>query len=235
MPKRSKRASDNDLKPFAKKYTAFTCNLSGVAYNLTCLSIFRLLEMSSRDDLSGCLDKSALPAFFCFFVMVGIVEQARRWAAQASQAEGCELVDLAYLKEGRDWILRVFIEKQGGPGDDGRDGVNLGICSAVSDRLAGLLDVHDVIPGAYRLEVSSPGLDRPLTRLEDYERFKGRLARIRTHQPVFQPDRDIAGRRRFRGLLKGLKDGRVLIEVDGERMEIPFEAIQKARLDFDVP
>jgi ribosome maturation factor RimP len=96
-------------------------------------------------------------------------------------------------------------------------------CAEISHAVSALLDVADPLPGAYQLEVSSPGIDRPLVRRADFERFAGFEARIETAEPI-------AGRRRFRGRLAGVQGDQVHLSAeDGERL-IPFEAIKKAKL-----
>jgi ribosome maturation factor RimP len=113
--------------------------------------------------------------------------------------------------------LQVMAERR-----DGR-GMTVDDCAAISRELSALLDVEDPIGGSYTLEVSSPGLDRPLTRPKDFERFAGLEARVELHGP-----RD--GRRRFRGRLKGLEGNMVRIDVEGETVELPFADIQRAKL-----
>ena len=113
-------------------------------------------------------------------------------------------------------IVRVFI--------DHADGIGLEDCETVSREISGLLDVEDPIPGNYTLEVSSPGLDRPLVKPAHFERFVGHLAKIKTHAPSLE------GRRRYHGTLKGVADGQVDIEVDGELHSLPLTDIEIARL-----
>lgn len=96
-------------------------------------------------------------------------------------------------------------------------------CAEISRTLSAILDVEDPIGGAYALEVSSPGIDRPLVREDDYRRFSGFEARIETREPV-------GGRRRFRGRLEGIADGRVRLVMEGEAAEIPFAVIERAKL-----
>jgi ribosome maturation factor RimP len=129
-----------------------------------------------------------------------------------------ELVDVEYGKEGPDWILRVFIDKEGG--------VSLDDCEKVSRRLSSSLDDVDPIPGSYSLEVSSPGLERPLTRDAHFERFAGRLVRIKTYAPY-------QGRKSWEGRLLGLKDGTVLVEVENEVVKIPRDQVAKANLAIE--
>jgi ribosome maturation factor RimP len=133
--------------------------------------------------------------------------------------EAAELVDLRYLREGGRWILRFYIDKPGG--------ITLGDCEQLSYRIGGLLDLQDLMPGSYNLEVSSPGLDRVLKREKDFEKFSGHRARIRLKRP-----RD--GQRQFRGYLKGAKEGQVILENGETTLELPLSEIDEARLDPDI-
>lgn len=138
----------------------------------------------------------------------------------AVTALGCELVGIEYRPSGKHSLLRVYIDKP--------DGVTVDDCSAVSYQVSGLLDVEDPVPGNYTLEVSSPGLDRPLFQARDFERFAGREVKVRTRFPV-------AGQRNFRGLLHGLQEQQVVIqEQDGKRVSLPLEQIEQARLVPDI-
>jgi ribosome maturation factor RimP len=130
-------------------------------------------------------------------------------------ALGYELVELEFHPQGRGGLLRVFIDKEAG--------VNVDDCEIVSRQVSAVLDVEDPIPGAYTLEVSSPGLDRPLRTPKDFERFAGEQARIDLVLPF-------EGRRRFAGTLKGCEAGEVMIEVDGVLHKLPLDGISKTRL-----
>lgn len=123
---------------------------------------------------------------------------------------GCE-----YHGRGKRPLLRVYIE--------GPDGVTLDDCARASHQLSGLLDVEDPVQGAYTLEVSSPGLDRPLLRPEHFERCIGQAVTVRLHRPV-------EGRRNFSGVLAGLNDGRILIEENGAEYVLPLADVQRAKL-----
>ena len=126
---------------------------------------------------------------------------------------GYELVGIEFDARAR--ILRVYIDQE--------SGIVLDDCSRVSYQISGLLDVEDPIPGKYQLEISSPGLDRPLWKRGDFERFRGSMVRIQLRTPI-------ANRRRIRGELAGLDGEDVLIvDADGQ-LRIPFDAIDKARL-----
>jgi ribosome maturation factor RimP len=132
---------------------------------------------------------------------------------------GFELVGVEFDPHQR--ILRVYIDREGG--------VVVDDCSKVSHQLSGLLDVEDPIPGNYHLEISSPGMDRPLFTPAHFERFKGALARIQLARPV-------DGRRRFKARLLGVEGDKVLL-LDGESpFEIPFDSIDRARIvpEFEI-
>jgi len=136
------------------------------------------------------------------------------------EALGYEVVELEFHPQGGGGLLRVFIDREGG--------VTVDDCEKVSRQVSAVLDVEDPIPGAYTLEVSSPGLDRPLRKEQDFARFAGERARLELLVP-----RD--GRRRYTGTLRGLEAGEVLVEVDGELHRLPLKDIAKTRLvpDFE--
>ena len=137
---------------------------------------------------------------------------------------GLELVDIEFGRVGRDAVLRLFIDKDGG--------ITLDDCANVSRELSLTLDVEDVISSHYSLEVSSPGLDRPLKKLSDYERFAGRLIRVRTYEPL--PDDKGNKRKTFLGKLDGLVDGVVKMTLaEGQTASIPLERVAKANLEFE--
>ncbi len=127
------------------------------------------------------------------------------------EALGYTLVELEF----QGGVLRIYIDQP--------DGVTLDDCEKVSRQVGAVLDVEDPIPGAYTLEVSSPGLDRPLRKLADFGQRNGQRARIELTLPL-------DGRRRFSGTLRGLDKDEVLIEVDGTVFRLPFAQIGKARL-----
>jgi ribosome maturation factor RimP len=132
------------------------------------------------------------------------------------EAMGYELVGVELLRKVKaGLVLRVYIDRG--------EGITLDDCSAVSHQLSGVLDVEDPIAENYDLEVSSPGLDRPLFEIEHYARFSGHRARLRLVAPL-------AGRRKLDGTLKGADGEIVLIEMAGELYRIPFGQIDSARL-----
>jgi ribosome maturation factor RimP len=132
------------------------------------------------------------------------------------QDAGFELVDALLARGGRPWLLRVTIDT---PACDGR--VPVDACASVSREIGSQLDVADVIKAAYRLEVSSPGLDRLLAREKDFESARGSEVHIQTRLPV-------DGRRRFRGVLRGFEAGVAAVEIDGSTVEIAFADVVKA-------
>lgn len=128
------------------------------------------------------------------------LEQVRNIAERVTASSGLELVEVEFLGSGKARMLRIFIDKAGG--------VTHQDCENVSREVSTILDMEDVVPGdSYLLEVSSPGLDRKLTKPADYERFKGSLIKVTTYEPV-------EGNRSFRGRLEGIADGKFTIEVE---------------------
>ncbi len=173
--------------------------------------------------------------------MSTLLERISELATSAAEAEGCALVDVEMTREGRDPVLRVLVERpdeeSGADGDDPAGdrprGLTIDDCTAISRRLSALLEVHDPIPGRYRLELSSPGLNRPLIKMADYVRFNGRQASIRTRRPLDTADGAGTGRKSFKGRLAGVDGEHVLITVGETRYRIPFSAIGKANLEYE--
>lgn len=156
-----------------------------------------------------------------------VLEKIRTLILPVLEAKGRELVDLEYKREGQGWVLRLFIDEPGGITLDG--------CVEVSREISVLLEVEDPIETAYNLEVSSPGLDRPLTKPADYERFAGRLAKIKSRVPI-DVDGEGRGRKTFVGVLGGLSDDKVVIELEdkkGLRVAIPLGDVEKANLEIE--
>jgi ribosome maturation factor RimP len=129
---------------------------------------------------------------------------------------GYEVVDIEFRSHPKDGLLRIYIDRQ--------QGIQLEDCSIVSRQVSAMLDVEDPIPGHFNLEVSSPGLDRPLRKEKDFEQFVGEMVKIKLAMPT------IEGQRNFTGKLLGLKDNEVLVEIDGETHYLPLGGIDKARL-----
>jgi len=128
---------------------------------------------------------------------------------------GYELVGIEYIPQGNYSLLRVYI--------DSDEGIMITDCERVSRQVSGLLDVEDVIRGHYNLEVSSPGLDRPLFSEEHFLRFIGELVKVRLSVPL-------EGRRKFTGNIRGINNGIVELEVDSQIIKFPFNSIEKANL-----
>ena len=137
---------------------------------------------------------------------------------------GFDLIEVQYGREPSGWVVRLFIDSPAVAGAGAMStGVGLDDCERVSRDVSAALDVADSIPHAYQLEVSSPGLDRPLRRERDFARFAGESARIRLIDGV-------EGRRNFLGTLQAAKDGRVEIACDGRSYSLPIDDIQRANL-----
>lgn len=128
---------------------------------------------------------------------------------------GYELSDLEARLGGKGGVIRVFI--------DHPDGVGLGDCEKVSLAVSALLDVEDPVPGHYDLEVSSPGLNRKLTKVEHFQRFQGETVKVEMRFPI-------EGRKRFRGALKSSDEENIVVEVDGQEHNLPIATIDTARL-----
>ena len=149
------------------------------------------------------------------------IERIREMARAILEFEGMELVHLEMKPGPQGWFLRLFIDRDGG--------VSLDDCSRVSRQLSAQLDVEEPIEHRYTLEVSSPGLDRPLYSDGDFARFAGREVRVSTYAPF-------EGRRRFSGRLNGLINGAVHLVLDGEReIAIPRSQIASAKLEPQLP
>ena len=142
-----------------------------------------------------------------------IVEKVRAIAAPLAAGEGLELVDVELGGAGGRTTLRLYIDRNGG--------VSLDDCTSVSRAVSAALDVEDPIQGAYDLEVSSPGLDRPLRTPEHFENYAGEKVRVKAYGPIAE----LESRKTFVGMLRGFEDGRALVEVDGKLFPIPLEQI----------
>src|SRR5712691_10321080 len=155
-----------------------------------------------------------------------VVEQVRSVAGRVAASYGLEIFDVQFRREAPGLILRVRIDRPG-PAATAEESVSVGDCAHVSRGLSAILDVEDVVPTAYTLEVSSPGLDRPLTRADDYRRFAGRRAKLVMREAV-------DGQTYFKGRFGGLEDGQVLIEADDRRTHrVPLGVITRANLEVE--
>ncbi|MFE8070730.1 ribosome maturation factor RimP [Marinobacteraceae bacterium S3BR75-40.1] len=135
--------------------------------------------------------------------------------APVIEGMGYELWGIEYLSQGKHSLLRVFIDRA--------EGITVDDCEAVSRQISGVMDVEDPIQSAYTLEVSSPGMDRPLFKLEHYERYAGHRVQLRLRAPF-------EGRRKFEGILKGVDGEDVVLVVDEHEYLLPWDGIEVARI-----
>src|SRR5262245_20852631 len=146
-------------------------------------------------------------------------DRIRRLIEEVVESQGEEIVEGELKGAGNNAVLRIFIDRP--------TGISHRDCELVSEQVGTVLDVEDLIPSSYTLEVSSPGLERKLVKDSDYTRFDGKLARIQTRIPLNQ-------QKVFRGRLQGFRDGKIRLELPkGDLLEIPLDVVQEARLEFD--
>ena len=148
-----------------------------------------------------------------------ILERVRGIAAPLAAQEGLELIDVEFGGGGGRQTLRIFIDKAGG--------VSLDDCTAVSRSVSAALDVEDPLDGSYDLEVSSPGLDRPLRTPEHFQKFAGQKVRVKT----FGPLPECENRKTFVGILNGYENEAVVIDVDGKVFRVPHSQVSKANVE----
>jgi ribosome maturation factor RimP len=139
-------------------------------------------------------------------------------AERVAQSEGIELVEVEVKGGGKNQFVRISIDKPGG--------VSHADCELISQQVGTILDVEDVVPGHYTLEVSSPGVERKLLKPRDYERFQGKKAKITLRAPV-------ENQRHWEGILAGYADGMIGLDTNGRRIRFPFEQVEKAQLKFE--
>jgi len=162
-----------------------------------------------------------------------IIQTVEKLAQPILDDQGLDLVEVQFRRESTGWVLRLFIDRINGTvnGSDVVTAVGSGVtiddCVAVSREIGDLLEVNEVIPRAYNLEVSSPGLDRPLRKPADFKRFAEQRVRIKLKAP-----RD--GRRNLKGRLLGLDEGLIKLLVDEEVMELELDQAERVSLDPDV-
>lgn len=156
--------------------------------------------------------------------MAKIAEIVKNLAEEAAKKFDCSIFDIEYKKEGADYVLRVFIEKE-----NPDENISINDCENVSRYLSDLLDENDPIANAYMLEVSSPGIDRPLRNKDDYEKYKGRLVDVGLFAKI-------NGAKALTGTLAGYGDDFVVIEENNEngksneKIEIPLDKISSIKL-----
>ncbi len=149
---------------------------------------------------------------------LSINEKIQRLVRPIVEAEEMELVDVEY-KKGQNSVLRIFIDKP--------EGVNVSDCTKISTQVGAFLDIEDLIENNYVLEVSSPGLDRPLKNKADYDRNKGKLIKVSLYAPL-------EGKKTFIGRIIGADDQKVILKEKSEKIiDIPFAAIAKGKLKIE--
>jgi ribosome maturation factor RimP len=134
------------------------------------------------------------------------------------EENGMELVDVEFVKEGSEWFLRIFIDKE--------EGIDLNDCEKISKLIGNLLDEKDPINQSYHLEISSPGIERPLKKTQDFLRFQGHSIQVRTFKPI-------EGRKKFIGTLETANDDEISILIGEDRVSIPRNKISKANLIWE--
>jgi ribosome maturation factor RimP len=147
-----------------------------------------------------------------------LLQEIRQVVEPILQSQGLELVDLEYHREGRGWVLRIYIDREGG--------ITLDDCAEVSGEVGAVLEVKDLIPNPFVLEVSSPGLTRPLKKPEDFIKYRNRPVKIKLYEPL-------EGRKNFKGTLLGLEGEKVRLEVENQVYELPLQGIAKANLEIE--
>lgn len=148
---------------------------------------------------------------------MNIEEKVKEIIEPSVNAEGFDLVRVLFSGAEKDNTLQIMVERLDGKNMTSDD------CEKLSHSISALLDVEDVIDSRYLLEISSPGIDRPLVKFADYDRFKGREAKIETLLPI-------DGRKRFKGKLLGTDGEQVVLDFEGKEIKIDFSAITKAKL-----
>jgi ribosome maturation factor RimP len=160
-----------------------------------------------------------------------VAEQVREIASRIATSYGLDIFDVQYRREGPGMVLRIQIDRPGS-GATAEESVSVADCAHVSRDLSAILDVEDVVPSAYTLEVSSPGLDRPLRNAADYRRFAGRRAKLVMREAI-------DGQMFFKGRLGDAEDGRtdagvvVIVTDDGQSHRVPIGTITRANLEVE--
>ena len=146
-----------------------------------------------------------------------ISEKVSEMALPIIDSKGFELVDVEYIKEGQNWYLRIYIDKEGG--------ITIDDCQIVSEEISEKIDQVDPIPNSYLLEVSSPGLERPLKKDRDFEKYKGELVEVRLYNPL---DKKTS----FEGELVGLEDGKIIIKIDDKNFSFIRNNVSLVKRSF---
>ena len=149
-----------------------------------------------------------------------VTESIEELVTPITEENRLELVDVEYKKEGKNWFLRIYIDKEGG--------VTVDDCTRVSREIEDLIDVEEVVPTSYVLEVSSPGLDRPLKKEKDFLRFKGKRAHVTTYTPIH-----VHEQKNFKGTIRDFQEDILFLDIDSQSVEIPKNQIAKAKLEIE--
>jgi ribosome maturation factor RimP len=144
-----------------------------------------------------------------------VLAAIEEYAVSVLDSMGIELVEVQYRLEGHGWVVRLYVDRE--------EGLTIDDCAAVSREISTWLDVEDLIEHAYHLEVSSPGLERPLKKVKDFERFAGRKARVKLRVPLNE-------QKVFIGIIDRVDEENVVLDVDGKPVSLLFDNIAKARL-----
>lgn len=144
-----------------------------------------------------------------------ITDQVAAFARPVVEAHGCSLWDVEYVREGSDYFLRLYIDKDGG--------VDISDCEAISRAVDPILDEKDPIPESYHFEVCSAGLERPLKRPGDFERFLGSPITVKLYRPL-------NGQKELSGILRGYEEGRVTVETGGQTITLEKSQVALVRL-----
>jgi len=147
-----------------------------------------------------------------------VIESVEAIALPVLEELGLELVEVQYRREQNGWILRLIIDKQ--------EGITLDDCASVSREISQLLDIEDFIDQAYNLEVTSPGLDRPLKSLAEFERFVGRKVKVKTTEAI-------GGHQVFIGTIKKIAGEAIVLQLDDDEVPVLFSQVAKARLEVE--
>ena len=147
-----------------------------------------------------------------------IASRIEEIAHRVARSEGIEVVEVEVKGGGRDRLVRISIDKP--------EGISHADCELISQQVGTILDVEDVVPGHYTLEVSSPGLERKLLKPEDFARFRGKKAKVTLRAPI-------ENQLYWEGMLAGCEDGLISLEANGRHIRFPFEQVKKANLKFE--
>ena len=147
-----------------------------------------------------------------------VVSKIEEIAQRVAESEGIEVVEVELKGGGNNQMLRISIDKP--------DGISHSDCELVSQQVGTILDVENVIPGHYTLEVSSPGVERKLLKPRDYERFQGRKLKVTLRQPI-------ENQRHWEGTLAGFTDGEITLDANGKAVRFGIDQVEKANLKFE--